>query len=203
MYPNLTLRIKNHIPSLIYMPSEGVEKVLTQGEENVVEVMTEIAEKLNLQHPNSEDLSQRHQDFLTIARNADDVYYTTFPDMDVESQEFKLKETIHQNLDKIIDDNPQDYEVDGLTPELMKELEQNYAVDLFSSALESMYTTLISKSLLAASELGLGTINLDDESENLRLAELMAREMEKMGVEFKVVGLPDQSEALTDEETQD
>jgi len=187
MYPNVSLKIKNHIPKIIYYPEEGLEKTLTFQNESIYEVVVPIAKKLNLIN---RELIENDPEILAelfdLARQSDELYVTDLPEIEFESLEFDLNKVLNNLLNDIQEEQLSEYEGIDVSQELKDELNKNINADIFASLLEVMYMTLIAKTLVAASDLGIGTIKLDDKGKNARLMEKMAVELEKLEVDMIV-----------------
>ena len=177
MFPNITLAIKNHIPQIIYYPEEGISRKMTLVDENLSDIILDISKKLEF----SDDYKTL-EDVLRLARESDETFIADLPDMDVEDPEFRLNETLKKHLDKVLTDLEDDYANVEMDEELKKEVNQNKKADILASILEGLYAILIAKTLIAAAELGIGTVRLDDEHKNPRLVEKMSKELEKLGI---------------------
>ena len=187
MYPLVALKIKDHVPSVVYYPQEGVERKMTLTDENVRDIILDIAGKLDL-YKDSEntDRNEAFQDLLSLARESHEDYSTDLPDVNPEDIEFDLKNKLNKSLDKILGEKEELYPDVEMSNEVRNELVKNQNSDILASILDILYYTLIAKTLVAASDLGIGTIQLDDEHKNARLLEKMSKELEKIGVDFVI-----------------
>ena len=185
MNPLIALSIKNHKPELIYYPKEGEKKKLTLKDENIYEIVIQIAREIGLINKEAIAIDVTIlSDLLDIAREADELFITDLPEIETESLEFDLEIILNNFLHNILKNDVDEYK-DIEMPDLVRvELELNKKKDIFASILDVMYSILIAKSLLAAAELGLGIIKLEDEGKNPRLAEKMSKELTKLEVEM-------------------
>ncbi len=184
MYPNITLQIKNHVPSLVLQKSKDESSKITLEDENLLNIFAKLAKDLNLIEQERESEAALMEELLSLARESDETFILDYPEIEDEGVEFKLSNAIQKFLDKnTISDVYQDLE---LNPEIQAELNKNKNADTFASALDYLYVTMVAKALLAGSEMGIGIVRLDDDSKNTRLQEKMAMELERMGVDFIV-----------------
>lgn len=182
MYPNLTLQIKNNIASLIYFHKENTPKKITLHEEDIQKVVTKLARDLDL--INGKDVNESMVDLLKLARESDETYIINYPEIDLTDTEFDLSGAVKNFVGK----NALEpiYKDVVMKEDVRAELTKIQHADAFASVLDFLYITMTAKALLAASELGIGIIRLDDESKNARLQERMALELEQIGVDFIV-----------------
>lgn len=189
MYPNITLQIKDFRPAIIFNPDEGLTRQMTLAEENILEVIEELARELDLIDElleKIEDHEVRLTNLLEIARKADETKHDQFPEINTQSVEFELKDVIKKFLEEGKTQLVDYTALDGVEGDVLKELHRNQNADFFASLLDAIYNILIAKALLAASEIGVEKIRLVDEHKNARLQEKMARELEKFGLELVV-----------------
>lgn len=184
MYPNITLEIRNYIPSLVYHKSAKESKKITLIEENLLSIFTKLAKDLNLLKEATTKKEETMSELLDLARGSDETYIVDYPEIEDEGVEFNLENAVKTFLDKNKVSN--EYSDLELEPSVRDELNRNQNADIFASALDYLYMTMVAKALLAGSEMGLGIIRLDDDSKNTRLQEKMAMELERMGVDFIV-----------------
>lgn len=184
MYPNITLEIKNHIPSLVYYTSENVSKKITLKDENLKKLFSDIATELKLIIKESREENNLVSGLLDLARESDETYIIDYPEIDVSNIEFNLEQAARLFLDNI--ETVSEYSDIELDDEIREEVNKNQNADIFASLLDYLYTIMAAKALLAGSELGIGNIRLTDEQKNTRLQEKLAIELDKMGVELIV-----------------
>ncbi len=187
MYPNLTLKIRNHTPQIVLETDENTSRDITNTDESIYEVVVNLAKKLNLiDRELIENDSEILPELLDLARQSDEMYIQDFPEIETENVEFDLSKTMNSVLNAIIEEREEEYVDVDVADDIRKELNKNQSADIFASLLEIMYAILIAKTLVAATEVGIGVVRLDDEHKNSRLQEKMAKELEKLGVEFIV-----------------
>ena len=187
MEPVVSLKIKNHIPEIIYYPDESNPKKLTQVEESIYGVVVPIARRLGLIDREVEERDETILvELLDLARESDEMYITDLPEIETESLEFDLEKIMTSVLEEVLKNDTFEYEEIDMSEDVRKELILFKNKDIFSSLLDIMYTILIAKTVLAAAELGIGKIKLEDEGRNPRLMEKMAKELERLEVEMIV-----------------
>lgn len=186
MYPFVELKIKDGVPHIVYYPAEGQQKHMTLSQEKFIDAAMHGAKKLELLSPEAEHNQENLENLLRVARESDESYYTELPDVDTDSVEFKLIETLKPYLQKMTESTPEDYSDLDMTDEVKEELERFRNSDFFASYMEALYSILIAKTLLAAHDLGIGKISLNDEFRNPRLMEKMSKELDKLGLELNV-----------------
>jgi len=184
MTPYIALKIENFVPQLHIHTAEDKSRKITQLDENILDSMKTLAKELNinLESKNDEDI---YEELLRIARESDEFYLPEYADLNPEETEFELKDLFSEML-KQAKTMEQEYKDVEMTPEARAAIDENQSNDIFSSITESMYLRLIAKTLIAASELGVGEIHLNDQHKNPRLAEQMKKELDRMGVELVI-----------------
>jgi hypothetical protein len=188
MYPHVTLKIKNHTPQVVLDSDENTSRNMTNTEESIYEVVINIARKLNLiDRELEENDPEILPELLDLARQSDEMYIQDFPEIETENVEFDLSKTMNSVLNAILEEREEEYVDLDIAEDIKKELNRNQNSDIFASLLDIMYMILIAKTLVAAAEVGIGTVRLEDEHKNPRLVEKMAKELERMGVEFIVI----------------
>ncbi len=187
MYPKLVLRIENHIPQIIFHPENGMSRNMIGVEENLLELITELGEKLNLNQEFKSKDEKLLQELLQLATEGDERFIADYPKLQQDSLSFELSNAINNHLEKSQSDFSDFSEYGELEEAVLEELKRNQNIDIFASLLEAIYLILIAKTLLICSELGIGQIELDDRNGYLRLQERMASELTKSGVEFKII----------------
>ncbi len=180
MYPYIILKIENYIPHLYLRTSETLETQIEDEDISLLDTVLELGEKLNLSDSNLDSKSQYNY-LINLAREHDETYATSNSDID-NTTFFRLKEY----LDRFLEENkvePLYLDVE-VSDEIRDQLNREQGADLLASILDYIYTILIAKSVIAASEMGIGVIHLNDETKNSRLQEKMAMELEKIDVEL-------------------
>jgi len=186
MYPFVELKIKDGVPYVVYYPMEGEERQMTQSSESLIDVAMHGAKSLNLKDQNAEHNQENLEELLQLARESDETYYTELPDMDVENSEFGLLNTLKPYLEKMSGAEQDEYTDLNMTDEVKEELTRFRRADQFASYMEALYAILIAKTLLAANDLGIGKISLNDDLRNPRLMEKMSKELEKLGIDLHI-----------------
>ena len=186
MYPFVELKIEDGVPSLVYNASEDVQRPMTLENDSVTDAAMHAAKSLKLLEEEAEHNLENLENLLKVARESDETYYPELPDMDVETIEFGLLPTLKPYLEKMVETTPDDYSDLSMTDDVKAELERFQKSDLFASYMEALYTVLIAKTLLAAHDLGVGNITLNDNLKNPRLMEKMAKELDKLGIELVI-----------------
>ena len=184
MYPHVSLTIKNHVPSIVYHPKEGVEKKMNIKDENIYDIAFDVANKLDLIGDANLSKDEQFDELLTKARESDEKYVTDLTDINPDVIEFELNDSMSRAVEKAIKTKSNEYEGVEMPDEIRKELDLNQNKDIFASLMDAMYTVLIAKTVLAAAELGIGKIALNDSSKNARLHEKMLQELHKLGIEY-------------------
>jgi hypothetical protein len=200
MTPYISLKIQNYTPSLYYHPTENESRKMTQTDENLGLIIWNIARELKLL--NSESYSNAEVDeLISLARESDETFLEIFPEMEFDTSEFGLQNVADNAVKKSLESKEDPYSEVEMHQSVRKELNSFQNADIFASILETLYAALIAKTLLTASELGLGTVKLEDEHKNPRLMEKMGRELDSAGVEF--MNSPKEENSDSDLETQD
>lgn len=190
MYPHVALNIQNHKPHITFHPEEGMSRQMTMADVDLSNIIEKLARELDLIDDMLEELTEREmfvENLLEIARNAaDTTKVEQYPELNTENVEFELDDALAGLVAQAKKNREQYEEIAELEPDVKQELLKNENQDIFASTLEAMYNTLIANTLLAASEIGVGKIKLNDEHKNTRLQEKMAQELEKLGMELIV-----------------
>lgn len=182
MQPSIILQIKNNIPQVVFMANKDNKKEITQSNENLEDLIMSLALELGLN-----DHNKNLNDLLELARESDDLFLNPFTEVGSSSNDFQLKKAIDSQLQssKNMLSDFSDYQ--NLNSKVKAELEKNQNADIFASILETIYNILIAKTILHASELGIKEFYLDDDTNNTRLREKMAKELEELGAELFIV----------------
>lgn len=185
MQPYISLQIRNHIPHIVFYPDEGMSRSLTVDDESILPIVASIAKRLELIAEEEEVNAETLTNLFELARTSDESYLDTTPDLETEESEFKLAAIMNRLVDQALATREDQYPETELNDDVRAELASNLNADIFASLLDALYTVLIAKTLLAASELGIGKISLDDEHNNVRLLEKMSKELAKLGIELE------------------
>lgn len=184
MYPFVELKIKNGIPTLVYYASEGVQRPMTLTNDSVFDAAMHGGKELGIIEKDAEHNQENFEKLLKLARESDETYYPELPNMELENIEFDLLKTLKPYLENLKDFDPDNYSDLEMTDEVKAELDAFKKADSFASYMEALYTILIAKTLLAANDLGIGNITLNDDFKNPRLMEKMSKELEKLGIDL-------------------
>ncbi|MCA9381710.1 hypothetical protein KC678_05570, partial [Candidatus Dojkabacteria bacterium] len=183
----LTLRLKNNIPELVYYPEEDMSRVLTLKEENIEDILLNIAKSLNL----LEEIENADEDnmayILKLASLGDERTIESVPAMDKYKNEFGLQDFLDVQMSKALEESSDFSEYEEASDEVRKELIRNQNLDIFASMVEIMINAIVAKTLLFSSDLGIGKIRLNDEDGFVRLQEKMASELSKMDIELIII----------------
>lgn len=184
MYPYIVLRFRNNIPKIFLVSLENQEREITISEDlNMLDIVLQLGEKFNLLQPNL-SREEQYSYLINLARESDETFASSYGELEDIEDQFQLKKYIQQFLeDNRVEPLYLDIEMDK---DVRDQLDRNQNSDVFASTLDYIYTILIAKTVLVASDLGIGVIHLDDETKNTRLQEKMALELEKIDVEFIV-----------------
>lgn len=186
MYPQVELKIINGIPHIVYKTNEEEQKVMTQGKHSIYDVALSGAKKLNLISSEAEPNRENFEKMTQLARESDEIFYTELPEINTETSDFSLQETLENYLSKMLEEPVDEYSDLAMTDDVKEELERFRNSDYFASYLEALYSVLIAKTVLSAHDLGIGNISLSDDLKNPRLVEKMSKELEKLGLELVV-----------------
>lgn len=184
MQPYLTLRIKNHIPHIFFHSDEVTNKQLTHKDENILQEIKSIGQKLGLNNVNLTDEDQLN-DLFTLASEADNGMIESLPEIDIESLEFDIHNTIAGVLEKAMDADDE-YKDLELSEEIRNELNRNRNSDILASVIDQIYDIIIAKTLLAAYELELAEIHFDSDYNYSRFIEKLGNELQKLGLELTI-----------------
>ncbi len=188
MYPNVTLLIKNNIPTIVYNSKNGEGKELVNEEEDLQEIVLSLAKSLELSNEFTGNSADDFINLLSLAEQGDERLIENLPEINKLSKSFKVKEFLDIELAKAIENKNTFEEYKGeASTEVLKELERNQNIDIFASLLEYIYSILIAKTILYAADLGIGDIHLADEGKLLRLQAKMASELSKIDIELHIV----------------
>lgn len=182
-YPHISLKIEDFVPSINFVSDQNTSNKITTNDENLLSIVSVLAKDLNLVEEVSSTSEDLYNQILGLARESVSEGLNEIPGLDPDTTEFEIQKTV-DGVQKEIEKD----ELEGAIYEkaVRDELERNEHIDTLSTALESIYSVMILKTLLAASELGIGTIVLDDKTKNSRLMEKMALELERMDLELLI-----------------
>ncbi|BCX13933.1 MAG: hypothetical protein KatS3mg085_465 [Candidatus Dojkabacteria bacterium] len=188
IYPYIALNIINFKPTITFHPAEDMSRQLTIEEVDLYEIIVDVAKRLDL----IDDVLKKIKDkmilmdnLLEIAKSAADISKVEkYPDISQDNNEFEIKPTIEKLLQNALANKSGITKMAELSPELESEIIRDENIDIFASILESLYSILIANTILAASQIGVGKIKLNDEHKMERLLERMAQELQKLDIDF-------------------
>lgn len=186
MTQSIKLIIENNIPSIHFINSESSSKKLTQREENIEEIILDLALKLGIK-TKEEEKSKALQEILEIASEGEiGILESEIPDLDVSNVEFEIREGIQKNLDLAmsLDHDYSNVEMNELVKD---ELERNYKVDILASIIDQIYEIIVAKVILAAYELELNSVIFESNNNFPRLTEKLGNELQKLDFDFKII----------------
>jgi hypothetical protein len=185
-YPFVELTIKDYKPTITFHPEEGLVRNLTLEETDLIPIILSVAETLTLVIGNTDDM-EKVNELINLTREADEFMFDVKePDINLDDVEFNLKNIIDNYFRKLQKTKSFHSGMDGLANDVQGELDRYHNIDILANVLDTIYKILIAKTLVAAANLGIGDIYLNDEHKNARLQELMAKELEKLGVDLYV-----------------
>ncbi len=176
MTPKLLLKIENSTPHLYLVKDESTTR-MTQIDENLSEILPAIAKKLGITE------SVDFEGLLEIANQADETYWDSNPEVDVESLEFELSAIGNRLADEAVDLGDEYADVE-ITDDLRAEMKRNQQHDTLASIMEILYKVIITKTLIAAHDLEMDKIHLQTNNNLARFVERMGKELESLGVEL-------------------
>jgi hypothetical protein len=182
-YPHIRLKIEDSVPSIYYYPEEGNGKPLITSKESISELMHSIAKKLELMDEDQEDL----EFIMKLLSEGDPRIIEVVPAMDKYKEKFGFEDFIMSELNKA-EQGIRDLEQYGdISDEVRAELNRHTNLDIFSSLFDIVCNIMIAKTLLFSSDLGIGTIYLEDLDGIVRLREKMVSELSKMGIKLNIL----------------
>lgn len=181
-YPHISLKIENFIPSINFVSNENTFRKITIEDENLLEILSKLVNQLNLVQTDSKlNNDELYAEILSLARESVAEGINEIPGLDAETTEFEITKIVKNVLSELA---PIEIPNVDINETIKNELIRNYNIDTLATVLESIYAVLILKTLLAASELGIGIFVLDDRHINSRLMEKMATELQKIDLEL-------------------
>lgn len=185
-YPHIALKIENFTPSINFVKDENTSRKITINDENLLVILSTLTKQLDLIEDEIESTEDLYLRILELAREAVTEGMNDIPGLDAETTEFEIQ--------KVVDNVQTELESDDLEGVIYDvavrdEIIRNQNIDTLGTVLESIYAVMILKTLLAASDLGIGTIVLDDKHKDARLMEKMASELQKMDLELIIQDL--------------
>lgn len=182
MYPNLTLKIENHIPHIFFHLNENTVKEITSKNENLRDEILNLAKLLGFLAEELESEEQLNK-ILELVSESDSTIELSVPDINTNDMEFNLKETLKKSLDEVLS-LKDEYENIEMSEKVRVELNKNKKLDILGSLMDLMYDIIIAKTLLAAYDLEINEIHLENKHNYARFNERMGNELQKLGLEF-------------------
>ena len=177
-FPNITLKIENHIPSVIYNADKNISREMIKAERSLEELIKELGQDLDLEENSIEDL-------MTLTEHGVERLIEELPKLNKYSNEFEIEKTIKTQTEDL-KEKRENYEGPGVTREVLDELMRNQNIDILSSIVELIFNILIAKTVMVSSELGIGNIVLEDKNNYFRLQSKMASELSKMEIKLQI-----------------
>lgn len=184
MAPYLKLKIEKHIPHIYFYSNDGSEKRLTNVDENILNEILEISKLLGFQVENLSDEEQLNN-ILEIVSESDSNIELKAPNINSNSVEFNLNKTLKTSIDEVLS-LENEYEGIEMGDDVRAELERNRNVDILASLTDMLYDIIIAKTLLAAYDLEINDIHLENAHNYARFNERMGMELQKLGLEFTI-----------------
>ncbi len=172
-YPNITLVIKDSMPSLELENKEGEKKTIAISTLSIDDVLEKVAKALKL--------DESIDDIWEILREGDETYIE-FPEIEgLEEGSIDLQSTLDEALKHLELDIQAE-----VTKDVSEALTHYHQADVLASTLEEVYNLLIARTVFTASEMGIGNIILKDERKEPRLREKMSKELAAVEIELIV-----------------
>ena len=172
-YPNVTLRIKNYLPSIELQSDVEDVQTMATATQGLDTLLTETAAAMGAKW-DIEEVKRRISE-------ADDTFLI-FPEIEFESESLDLDQfggTIQTAIGEYID-------FADANESVREELKANWQADVLASLLAQVYRLLVARTVFFASEIGVGEIQLVDDSFDSRLREQMSRDLESLELELTV-----------------
>lgn len=185
MAQSIKLVINDNIPAIYFINSESVEKKLTLIDENLEEIILNLAKKLEIE-TNETQSPNKLQEILAIASEGEiGILESEIPDLDVSNVEFEILKSIDRNIELAVslDNNYSDIEMND---KVKQELERNYRIDILASIIDQIYDIIIAKVILAAYELDLNSVTFESNLNFPRLTEKLGNELQKLDIDFNL-----------------
>ncbi len=179
-YPYLKLSITNFVPELYLVASNNSEKKLINNPENLKDIIKGIAMELGFQD------SIEILELLTIADSGDERLITELPEINTYANDFEIQEMMDFNIPRLLAQTNTHSNV-KMSKEVEEELQKNIQIDRLASLIESVYAQIVARVLLVASEMGIQSFQLQDNSGLIRLQQKMSVELTKLGLTLNIV----------------
>jgi hypothetical protein len=171
VYPNITLKITEGLPSIELHNENQPVRPMFISDMDLQTYMASVADAINWTAGNE----------VATASNGDQ-YMIDFENVDLADESTSLSDIL-----QVVRRSASEYEqMAGLNQEVADELMQNWQTDMLASALEGAYNLLIAKVILMADTLGIEDIRLDDDRLDPRLREKMSSELAKFNTQLLI-----------------
>jgi hypothetical protein len=175
-YPNVTIKIRNFIPTLeLQQQDEQTKEVKTNTmfklSTGIDALLMQVADAAGFAYEDTTDI-------LDLARTGEEDAIE-FTGIDYAAEDWSADYIAKQAHATVAEynQNPQYADIAEITSEVAAALKEFWQANLLASVLEEVYALLIAKAVFTASELGIGTIVLDDDQHEIRLMEKAGKEM--------------------------
>jgi hypothetical protein len=172
-YPNVTLRIKNYLPSIELQSDVEDIQTMSVATKGLDTLLTETAAAMGAKW-NIDEVKRRISE-------GDDTFLV-FPEIEFESESLDLDQfgdAIQTAVNEYV-------EFADANEDVRAELKSNWQADVLASLLAQVYRLLAARAVFFASEIGVRDIQLIDDSFDSRLREQMSRDLESLELELTV-----------------
>lgn len=166
-YPNITIKIRNFIPTLEFQPAEGESKPMFTLDLGLDTLLMNSADLIGYND------YQNATDILQFIRGGDE-NFIEFGKIELGQEQISTKHVL-DGLKTAIAERPATH--NDSSDEVNAELTTYWQADVLASVLEEAYAILIAQAVFNASELGLNIIVLDDDQHEIRLQEKAGKEI--------------------------
>lgn len=166
-YPNITIQVKDQVLSLEFNADKDTSKTMFVLEPSLNFSLESAAKSVGFKF-NSVD------DILAFARLGDEKLME-FAKFNLEVADLNVEDILNGLQQQVADRNPEYAE--GASSEVNEALDEFWRADMLASFLEEIYSLVIAKAVFNASELGINTIVLNDERNEIRLQEKVGKEI--------------------------
>ncbi|GAB4283576.1 MAG: hypothetical protein Kow0081_0210 [Candidatus Dojkabacteria bacterium] len=181
MYPNLTLNISDHKPTLFLKPEAEISRAIVSSEDSIKDLIFSIVEQLNLKTELKQDF--KLEDILALASEGDERMIEVIPENDTYGKSFGFVDFVNRQLQEA-KKSKDDFSRFGsnIEKDVLNALHVFQNIDILASMIEMIYNILIARVILAANDLSIKNIILEDECGYPRLAGKMSSELAKEGL---------------------
>jgi hypothetical protein len=189
MCPNITLKINNFTPKIIYNPDEKTSREIINKDENLALLINPLAKELNLLNDlNADNHEELFAEILKLSAEATQYPLDDLPKgIEDSNGSFELENLTTKQFKKLFENRETFDHLQDIDKAILNELERNQNIDILATLLDYIYFILISKTLFYATDLGIGKILLNDKSGMFRLQEIMADELNKLDITLELL----------------